>query len=62
MTEELFRNDGYLKSCESQVTAVEADMVCLDQTIFYHDRGSGYLLTGCRYHCGIGNGIGAGHL
>ena len=35
MTEELFRNDGYLQTCDSKVTAVETDLVCLDQTIFY---------------------------
>lgn len=35
MTEELFRKDGYLKSCESKVIAVEGSSVVLDQTVFY---------------------------
>ncbi len=35
MTEELFREDAYLKECEAVVTAVAQDSICLDKTIFY---------------------------
>ncbi len=35
MTEELFREDGYLKSCEAKVTAVDSGFVILDKTVFY---------------------------
>ncbi len=35
MTEELFREDGYLKSCESMVTAVQRNGFAVDQTVFY---------------------------
>lgn len=35
MTEELFREDAYLKSCEARVTAVDAAGIRLDRTVFY---------------------------
>ncbi len=35
MTEELFREDGYLKSCEATVTGVDEQGIRLDRTVFY---------------------------
>ena len=35
MTEELFRSDHYLKSCEATVTGVEPRGIELDRTVFY---------------------------
>jgi len=35
MTEEIFRDDAYLRSCEAVVTAVGADGIELDRTVFY---------------------------
>ena len=35
MTEELFRDDSYLKSCEATVVAVDDDGVVLNRTVFY---------------------------
>ena len=35
MTEELFRADAYLKSCEATVTAADATGIRLDRTVFY---------------------------
>ncbi len=35
MTEELFREDAYLKSCEATVVAADAAGVRLDRTVFY---------------------------
>lgn len=35
MTEELFREDGYLKQCEAQVTAAADQGIVLDRTVFY---------------------------
>lgn len=35
MTEELFREDAYLKSCEATVTAVGEAGIVLDRTVFY---------------------------
>jgi len=35
MTKELFREDGYLKSCEATVTSMYENGVCVDQTVFY---------------------------
>jgi len=35
MTKELFREDGYLKQCDAQVTAQQENKVALDQTVFY---------------------------
>ena len=39
MTEELFRADAYLKSCEATVTAVDDHGVRLDRTVFYPEGG-----------------------
>lgn len=35
MTDELFRNDSYLRSCEAAVTGVSDRGVVLDRTVFY---------------------------
>jgi misacylated tRNA(Ala) deacylase len=35
MTEELFREDAYLKTCAARVTAVDAAGIRLDRTVFY---------------------------
>ena len=35
MTEELFRDDAYLKSCEATVTKVDDQGIRLDRTVFY---------------------------
>lgn len=35
MTEELFREDSYLTSCEATVTAVDGMGIVLDRTVFY---------------------------
>lgn len=35
MTQELFRQDGYLKQCDAIVTAQVENKVALDQTVFY---------------------------
>ncbi len=40
MTEELFREDSYLRECEAVVTAVETGAIQLDRTVFYV-RGGG---------------------
>ena len=39
MTTELFRNDSYLKSCNSKIIKIEDDSIILDQTIFYPEAG-----------------------
>lgn len=39
MTEELFREDGYLKSTDATVTALTEDGVVLDRTVFYPTGG-----------------------
>lgn len=39
MTEEIFREDSYLKTCDAQVTAVEGNRVYLDRTVFYPTGG-----------------------
>ena len=39
MTEELFRQDAYLKSCEARVVAVDAHGIRLDRTVFYPEGG-----------------------
>ena len=39
MTEELFREDSYLKECEATVTAAAAGAVVLDRTVFYPTGG-----------------------
>jgi misacylated tRNA(Ala) deacylase len=35
MTEEIFRDDAYVKSCEARVTAVDDAGIHLDRTVFY---------------------------
>ena len=35
MTEELFREDSYLKTCDAMVVAVGEEGVVLDRTVFY---------------------------
>jgi len=39
MTDELFREDGYLKQVEARVTGVDSNGICLDRTIFYPQGG-----------------------
>jgi len=39
MTEELFRDDSYLKSCAAVVLGVEGNAVILDRTVFYPNSG-----------------------
>lgn len=39
MTEELFREDSYLKSCDATVVAVGEDGIELDRTVFYPEGG-----------------------
>ena len=39
-TRELFRDDGYLQSCDAEVTALTEQGVVVDQTVFY-PRGGG---------------------
>ena len=39
MTLELFRNDSYLKSCNSKIIKIEDDGIILEQTIFYPEAG-----------------------
>jgi misacylated tRNA(Ala) deacylase len=39
MTEELFRGDGYLKSCPAKVVEVRPDGIVLDRTVFYCESG-----------------------
>ena len=35
MTRELFRDDSYLQSCDAVVTAVDDNVLEVDQTVFY---------------------------
>jgi misacylated tRNA(Ala) deacylase len=39
MTEELFRDDAYLRECEATVLAAAADGIVLDRTVFYPEGG-----------------------
>jgi misacylated tRNA(Ala) deacylase len=39
MTEELFREDAYLRQCAARVMATEAGWVALDRTVFYAQGG-----------------------
>ena len=38
-TEELFRDDGYLKQCDATVVSVEDRRVVVDRTVFYPEGG-----------------------
>ncbi len=38
-TEELFREDGYLKSCRATITSITGNAVCVDRTVFYPTGG-----------------------
>ena len=51
MTEELFREDGYLRSCEATVTAVTETGFAVDRTVFYPMGGgqpgdTGFFMSG----------------
>ncbi len=39
MTEELFRGDGYLRSCNAKVLEVRPEGIVLDRTVFYYESG-----------------------
>ncbi|MGA8258671.1 MAG: alanyl-tRNA editing protein [Arenicellales bacterium] len=39
MTDELFREDSYLETCDAAVTAVDGNRVYLDRTVFYPTGG-----------------------
>lgn len=39
MTEELFRDDSYLRTCDAAVVAVDGNRVILDRTVFYPTGG-----------------------
>lgn len=39
MTEELFREDSYLETCDAEVSAVDGNQVFLDRTVFYPTGG-----------------------
>lgn len=39
MTIELFREDGYLQSCEARVLSLHGNGVCVDQSVFYPTGG-----------------------
>ena len=39
MTEEIFRQDAYARSCEAIVTGLDADGIRLDRTVFYAEGG-----------------------
>ena len=39
MTEEIFRQDAYARSCEAVVTGIDADGIRLDRTVFYAEGG-----------------------
>ena len=38
-TAELFREDGYLRSCEATVIEIHENNIVLDQTVFYPEGG-----------------------
>ena len=39
MTEEIFRQDSYMRSCEATVVRVDDDCIVLDRTVFYPEGG-----------------------
>lgn len=39
MTEELFRDDAYLRDCQAQVVAITEQGIVLDKTVFYPEGG-----------------------
>ncbi len=39
MTEELFRDDSYLRNCDAKVVALDGNAVLLDRTVFYPEGG-----------------------
>ena len=39
MTQDLFRGDAYLTECEATVTAITAQGIALDRTVFYPQGG-----------------------
>ena len=39
MTDELFRNDSYLKECDATVVAIDDNALILDRTVFYPEGG-----------------------
>lgn len=55
MTEELFRRDGYLRTCEATVTAVTDRGFAVDRTVFYPVGGGQPGDTGT-FRCGAGTG------
>lgn len=46
MTNELFRNDGYISKFEAQITAIDGDYVTLESTAFYPGGGGQICDTG----------------
>jgi misacylated tRNA(Ala) deacylase len=39
MTDELFRDDAYLKACDATIVAIEGNVIVLDRTVFYPTGG-----------------------
>ncbi|MCW5771238.1 MAG: alanyl-tRNA editing protein [Rhodospirillaceae bacterium] len=39
MTDELFRADAYLKSCDAKIVEVRPEGIVLDRTVFYYESG-----------------------
>ena len=48
MTEELFREDAYLTTCNASVTAVDDSGIHLDRTVFYYNSAAAPSATTCR--------------
>ena len=60
MTEEIFRNDAYARSCEAEITAHDEHGIQLDRTVFYPmgggqpgDTGELVLVDGRRVRIGV---------